>query len=281
MSIALLVNGRSETRVDVADRGFQYGDGVFTTLPVRSARPIFLPLHLARLARDCARLQIPFPGESILEAEARQLCRRHAEGVLKIQITRGPGNRGYRPPAHAQATRVLGLQAGGAATPQWSERGARVRICHHRLGRNPALAGIKHMNRLEQILARAEWDSENVQEGLMLDSAGSLVDGTMSNVFIVHGARLVTPDLSQCGVAGVMRSVILAMAAAERLAVEVRPVAVGELATATEVFLTNSLIGIGPVVALDGRSWPIGPVTRRLSRRVAAQLRVELGEPEK
>ncbi|MGY6213708.1 aminodeoxychorismate lyase [Methylolobus aquaticus] len=273
----LLINGRYGHCIEAADRGFQYGDGVFTTLPVLAGHPIFLPLHLMRLAGDCGRLGIPFPTDSVLEPEVRQLCRVKSHGVLKIQITRGAGPRGYRPTADTQPTRVLSLQEHVSHSCQASEQGVRVRLCRSRLGVNPALAGIKHMNRLEQILARSEWDDALIREGLMLDNAGALIEGTMSNVFLVVGGRLVTPDLSGCGVAGVMRSVVLALAAAEGIGTEVRRVAVDELGAASEVFLTNSLIRIWPVVALDNLAWTVGPVTQRLHRQLEARIRAETG----
>ena len=274
----LLINGRAGHCIEAADRGFQYGDGVFTTLPVVAGLPIFLPLHLMRLAGDCARLGIPFPGASVLEPEVRQLCRMQTDGVLKIQLTRGSGPRGYRPTAAAQPTRVLSLQEYVSHSPLATERGVRVTLCRHRLGLNPALAGIKHMNRLEQILARGEWDDASIQEGLMLDSAGALIEGTMSNLFLVDRGRLVTPDLSECGVAGVMRSVVLALAAAGGIATEVRPVSCDDLVAASEVFLTNSLIRIWPVVALDDQTWTVGPITQRLHRQVEARIQAEAGE---
>lgn len=277
MSVALLINGRSEHRIDVSDRGFQYGDGVFTTLPVRAGRPSFLSLHLARLARDCARLRIRFPGASVLEPEIRQLCRIHPDGVLKIQITRGSGPRGYRPPPEQQPTRVLSLHAGAPAEDRRGQ-GVMIRLCDQRLSRNPALAGVKHTNRLEQILARAEWDDDVYREGLMLDSAGSVIEGTMSNVFLVQGGRLITPDLSHCGVAGVMRSIVLDLASAADIPVVVRPVTRGELATAAEVFLTNSVIRLWPVVALGSQTWPIGPITEQLADWVDARVAAERGE---
>lgn len=277
MTVERLINGRSGHSIPAADRGFQYGDGVFTTLPVRSGRPVFLPLHLARLRTDCARLQIPFPGESVLENEVRQLCRMRAEGVVKIQVTRGSGARGYRLPEPTVPTRVLTLQSVVPPPCAFSEQGVTVRWCTHRLGRNPALAGIKHMNRLEQILARSEWDGGGVQEGLMMDPDDALIEGTMSNVFLLVDDTLVTPDVTQCGVAGVMRSVVLAIARDEGIPVEVRTVTCDELDVAREVFLTNSLIRVWPVVALEGKAWPVGLVARHLLTRIDASIRADIG----
>jgi 4-amino-4-deoxychorismate lyase len=274
----VLINGRSTHVVDSSDRGFQYGDGVFTTLPVRDGHPVFLDLHLQRLSRDCHRLGIPYPGGALIADEARGLCRQESSGVLKIQITRGAGDRGYRPPDKPEPTRVIRFKDTSERAPLASlERGAAVRLCAHRLGRNPALAGMKHMNRLDQIMARSEWCSDSVHEGLMTDMEGLLIEGTMSNVFLVLGNHLVTPDLSQCGVAGVMRSVILTIAGEAQIPTEIRTVTCDELRAADEVFLTNSVIGLCPVVAMADRRWPVGPITRLLCHRVAQRILADIG----
>jgi len=260
----VLVNGQIDNRVEWCDRGFQYGDGVFTTLPICSGRAAFLDRHLARLANDCGRLGIPFRCASEVAAEANQLCRHNPNGVLKIQITRGPGGRGYRPPGQPQPTRVLSVHKGSDYDPSLWLQGVTVRMCSNRLGCNSALAGIKHMNRLEQILARAEWHVETVHEGLMLDQEGFLIEGTMSNVFLARGGRLVTPKLDRCGVAGIMRSLVIETARQEGIAVEERPIPPAELVHAEEVFLTNSNIRVWPVSRLESVPLPIGPLTRRL-----------------
>lgn len=272
MSATVLVNGEPVSRVEVADRGFQYGDGVFTTLPVTRGVPLFLDRHLARLERDCHRLLLPRPEPALLIREVRALCAARPEGVLKIQLTRGVGGRGYRCPEPAIGTRVLAIHPPPDYPPGLSEQGVAARICRTRLGINPALAGIKHMNRLEQILARAEWPLGEVREGLMLDAEGYAVEGTMTNLFLVSNGVLSTPKLDACGVAGVMRGLVMEFAHP----VEERRVALDEVYAADELFLTNSVIGLWPIRRLERRDYPAGPVTRVVNACLASKIQDQL-----
>jgi 4-amino-4-deoxychorismate lyase len=169
-------------------------------------------------------------------------------------------------------TRISLRYAWPPEDPGLAHAGVRVRIAALRLGENPALAGLKHCNRLEQVLARREWTDTGIAEALMFSSAGALVSGTMSNVFMVRDAKLYTPCVDRCGVAGVMRQVVLAAAADAGIAAEERVLDSQELASAQEVFLTNALMGIRPVRELDGRPLPPGPLTRRLQERLAPLL---------
>ncbi len=133
-----------------------------------------------------------------------------------------------------------------------------------RLGCNPGLAGVKHLNRLEQVLARAEWDDPSIVEGLMRDADGHVVEGTMSNLFAVLDGVLLTPELSLCGVRGIMREIVLETAARCGLAPVERKIPTEALLRADEVFLTNSLIGVWPVRRFESEEFPVGDVTRRL-----------------
>jgi 4-amino-4-deoxychorismate lyase len=278
-SASCLVNGEPSRCLDVADRGLNYGDGVFTTLPVRQGFPLFLSRHLARLRADAARLGLPFPGVAVLADEARRLAAGHPESVLKILLTRGVGGRGYRPAEHATGTRVLAAHPLPGHPADLREQGVRARVCRLRLGLNPALAGVKHLNRLEQVLARAEWADEAVREGLLLDYEGFLVEGVASNVFIVSQGRLRTPLLDRCGVAGVMRGLVLDEARAAGLAAEEARLRLAEAFEAEELFMTNSLIGVWPVRALEGRRFAPGPVARLLAGRVDALAALERQAP--
>lgn len=266
--------------MDCADRGLHYGDGVFTTLSVSRGVPLFLDRHLARLQADAARLDIPFPGWPVLAEETRRLGSRQAEGVLKIMLTRGVGGRGYRCPAEpATGTRILSIHPQPNYLPELAETGVAARVCNLRLGINPRLAGVKHLNRLEQVLARAEWNDEAIREGLLLDHEGFLVEGVMSNVFLVREGRLCTPLLDRCGVAGVMRGLVLEAARAAGLEVEETRILPGEAFAAEELFLTNSVIGVWPVCALEGKAFPVGVTTRLLARRIAVLSAEELARP--
>ena len=141
-----------------------------------------------------------------------------------------------------------------------------LRVCKTPLGLNPALAGIKHLNRLEQVMARAEWDDTNIAEGLMLDVAGHVIEGTMSNVFCVRQDTLFTPDLTHCGVEGITRERVLKTAGRNGLEAVVTQLGLADIRQADEVFICNSLIGIWPVRRLAEKSWLPGPITKALKQ---------------
>jgi len=261
---SVLVNGKPVDCVSSLDRGLLFGDGVFETIAVTDGEPCLWSRHLRRLGEGCRCLHLPVPDEVLLRGEAEELLNGHVTGVLKIIVTRGAGGRGYRLPGKTQPTRVLQRHPWPDFPPECADQGVRVRLCTTRLGRNPQLAGIKHLNRLEQVLARREWDDPGIREGLLLDEAGNVIEGTMSNLFAVNGETLVTPDLTRCGVAGIMRTVVLEQADGLGFDVSVRPLQRADVEQSDELFLTNSLIGIWPVISLDKRTWNVGPVTRQL-----------------
>jgi 4-amino-4-deoxychorismate lyase len=260
-----LVNGQSLS-VDPADRGLAYGDGLFETMAARDAQVRRLELHLERLEDGCRRLEIPAPSRSVLERDIDACCPRTGRAVVKIIVTRGPGARGYAPPEPATPTRIVTI----APWPDYPESnyrdGIAMRTCQLRLAENPALAGIKHLCRLEQVLAQLELRGQGVQQGLMLDTGGRVVGGTASNVFIVSGAQLVTPSLARCGIKGVMRRAVLDAARALGVHAEERDVAPDDVSRADEVFVTNALFGIWPVTDVDGRRFARGPTTERLMK---------------
>lgn len=266
--VSTLINGIETLDIDAQDRGFQYGDGLFETLRIRAGRPCLWSLHLARLAHGCGRLGLPMPDEILLRGEADRLCRGEADGVLKIVLTRGSGGRGYRPPENPTPTRLLARFPVPDHPPENRTQGVAVRICDTRLGLNPALAGLKHLNRLEQVLARAEWCDIDIAEGLMQDIEGNIIEGTMSNLFVVQAGILRTPELSCCGVAGVMRARVMAEAGALGIPVDESRLGLHDLTAADELFLTNSVIGIWPVRRLAGRDYAPGPLTTHLAAAV-------------
>lgn len=258
-----LVNGSETAGIAADDRGLQYGDGLFETMAAVGGCIPRLPLHLARLDHGCRRLGIPMPAESQLEDECGHVLEGMGAATVKLTITRGPGPRSYRPTAEPSVTRIV---VSSAARPRGdSLQPAVLRICNARMGLNPLLAGVKHLNRLEQVMACSEWDDPGIDEGLMLSSDGRLVSATAANVFLVEAGRLVTPAIRDCGVAGVMRQVVLAAAVDLGLAVVVEDVQPDRLATADELFVTNAVVGIRPVQEVVGiRRWTAGEVTRRL-----------------
>lgn len=268
MSDACWVNGIPSTSVDVLDRGLHYGDGLFETLSVREGRIALLDYHLQRLTQGCERLSLGMPPVETLQDELRDAATGQGRAVLKLIVTRGAGGRGYGSPQHAVPTRVLLLYPQpDYPTSNWEE-GVRLHVCDTRLGRNPKLAGLKHLNRLEQVLARREWSTAGgVAEGLMLDEAGLVIEGTMSNVFAEFEAGvLTTPALEHCGVAGVMRRHLLEQAHDAGMALRVGDMTLAELLQAREIFICNSVIGVWPVVGVGERRFKAGATTREAQR---------------
>ncbi|AMN46993.1 4-amino-4-deoxychorismate lyase [Steroidobacter denitrificans] len=268
MSAAILIDGQpplEEARaLHASERGFHYGDGVFETALVRDERVRFLDDHLSRLAHGCKSLNIQAPRRAVLQADIARLSTGCAMGILKIIVSRGAGTRGYRPDAHAgEPTRFVAMYP---ALPRAPARPIRLRWCETRLSRNARLAGIKHLNRLEQVLAQAEWRDDRIAEGLMLDTEGELVSGTASNIFLLRDGMLATPDLRFCGVQGVMRAQVIRAAAGLGIAVVEEPLWPHDLEQASEVFVTNAVRGIRPVQALGNLRWSETTVACRLKK---------------
>lgn len=194
------MNGRPSPHIENTDRSFHYGDGLFETLEIIQGKAVFLSEHLARLKLGCQRLKIPYPEESLLLADIETvLASQPAYAVLKIMLTRGSGGRGYRPPDKIDVNRFVALYPSPNYPNHYQIHGIAACFCQLRLGLNPVLAGLKHNNRLEYILARAEWQDE-YQEGLLINFNEQVIEGTMSNLFAVKNNTLYTPDLSLSGV---------------------------------------------------------------------------------
>jgi 4-amino-4-deoxychorismate lyase len=266
------VNGTPEAALSPQDRGLQYGDGLFETMAVREGCIALLERHLARLSRGCERLGIDGVDAGVLRSELQHAAGGSGVGVIKLIVTRGTQGRGYRPLPHTLPTRILTTYPAPEYPVEWARAGVQVRICALRLAEQPQLAGLKHLNRLEQVLARREWSGRVPQEGLMLDTAGRVVGGTMCNVFANLAGKLVTPRVERCGVAGVMREAVLVRAESLGMECQQRDLALDELLEAQEIFLTNALIGIWPVARIEQRQYPVGPVSLQLSALQSASL---------
>jgi len=267
-----LINGLPGDQISVLDRGFQYGDGVFETIALQKGMLLYWDEHLRRLRKGCERLYIPVPDTNLLLQEAQTLCSGVDKGVIKIIISRGIGGRGYQQPDPVKLTRVVSLHS-AKDYPQsnWIE-GVNVIICNSVLGSNRQLAGIKHLNRLEQILARNEWSDENVAEGIMLDNSQNVIEGTCTNVFMVSKGEIITPQLENCGVKGIMRDIVMKLIAAtpscKVSACKVSEIPLSQFLNAEEVFLTNSLIGIWPVKKLQNVALSVGPISQLLWKKL-------------
>ena len=267
----VLLNGTDAQQVSPFDRGLHFGDGLFETIACHRGRPRLLEQHLERLAAGCARLRIDAGDFRALGDEVCELAAGPDRALIKMVVTRGDAvARGYGPGGLEKATRITLRYPWPVESGHPGQDGVRVRICALRLGENPALAGLKHCNRLEQVLARMEWSDARIAEGLLFGRSGQLVSGTMSNVFLVTGPVLRTPRLDLCGVSGVMRRTVMRVATEAGWIVEECALREADLSRADEVFLTNARIGIWPVCELESRPLVPGPVTRRLQQLVEA-----------
>lgn len=261
---AILVNGQPGALVSTEDRGLLYGDGLFETLAVRGGRAVALELHWQRLAAGCLRLGLQCPDSELLADEIATVCNEYANAVAKIIVTRGQGARGYAPSGCDQPLRIVAAYPWPENLAERQRLGIPVTLSAHRLGDQADLAGLKHLARLEQVMAARDLGSGEFTEALVCDTHGRLVEALSSNVFVAVRGRVLTPGLERCGVAGVMRGRVLT--AARKLAI---PAGESELpltvlGSCDEMFLTNSIGGIVPVNCVNQRRLEVGALTQQL-----------------
>jgi 4-amino-4-deoxychorismate lyase len=262
-----LINGSPGDSIGLSDRGLHYGDGLFETIAVRNGSCRFLDMHFQRLTQGCGRLKIPVPDERILQIELQQLSRSFEHAVAKIILTRGEGPRGYRLPDTCTPTRIVGIEQ--TKPQQYQEAGVAVRFCTTLISRNPQFAGLKTLNRLEQVMARAECNDAGIAEGLMFNDREEVICGTMTNVFLASKGILYTPSLKECGVNGIMRQQVIAVAANQGIDVQEASLTKDDLNSADEIFLTNALIGLWPVTTLAGQAIGQGKISGAIRTELA------------
>jgi len=264
------VNGVEGGSVSVDDRGLQYGDGLFETMGATDGRVRRFGQHMARLKEGCCRLGMPTPPVELIGHDCQRAIEGFGAAVVKLTLTRGPGPRGYPPPQEPSLTRIVVSTAQQVSETE-AARQLTLRVCATRLGRNPLLAGIKHLNRLEQVLAGAELRDTGADEGVMLSTDERIVCATAANVFMVRDGQLLTPQISDCGVAGVMREVVLRTAATLDIPVAIGNYMLDDLARADECFLTNAVRGVRPVGRVEGvNNFKANEITQRLREATEA-----------
>ncbi|WP_229148482.1 aminodeoxychorismate lyase [Alcanivorax sp. 1008] len=265
----LTAESEAAALVSSEDRGLAYGDGLFETVRMASGQMPLWPRHRERLASGAARLGIPLPTE-LLEEQIALQCALGGDAVVKITLTRGVGGRGYSAPAEPSPTLLCRRHPLVLPAEDRYRDGLTLGVCDIRLASQPVLAGIKHLNRLEQVLARRQVDAAGWHDGLLLGGSDEPLELTAMNLFARFGASLWTPALSQAGVDGVMRGYVLdTLAPALGLAVQVSAGTLSQLEQADELFACNSVAGILPVRKLALCSWPVGDVTRAMQLRVS------------
>jgi 4-amino-4-deoxychorismate lyase len=267
MTATTWVNGEPAAQLRADDRGLLYGDGLFETLAVRRGHVRHLTLHLARLARGCERLRIAMPARALLAAELQALCAGRERALLRLTLTRGPARaRGYRPTGSELATRIAALHDWPAPV----DLPFRTQLSAVRLACQPLLAGLKHLNRLEQVLAQQAAAAAGVHEALMLDSHGGLVCGSMGNVYVRIRGQWLTPPIIDCGVAGITRQRLLEGAGGAGFSPREEQMGAEGLARAECIAISNVRLGLQVVHWHEGRELGVDPVLARVQEALDA-----------
>lgn len=264
-----MINGVQTEYISVRDRGLQYGDGCFETLRIYDGQPLLLSLHLERLEATCKLLHIQYDTQELNRELTEFLRECETDGVLKIVITRGIGGRGYSSGKNSRSTRIIMYSPLPTDYATKGATGVSIVLANYRLSENAALAGSKHLNRLDQVMASLSL-KDSIDEALCLDQIGNVIEGTKSNLVLVIDKVAITPQLNNAGVRGVMLAYLTQRFADANIAIRSRNVSIENLRGATELFLCNSVIGVWPVCNLlendTVRSWPIGSLTKMAMR---------------
>jgi 4-amino-4-deoxychorismate lyase len=268
LNSSYLINGSLNQSISPFDRGFAYGDGVFRTMVMRNGLPDFWHMHYQKLVADCGAIGIVCPSAELLMSDLQQLFSVDEIAVAKIIVTRGEGNRGYTPPAITAPTRVVIKTSMPDYPEEYFSAGVHLCICDTRLANQAKLAGVKHLNRLENVLARMEWQDANIAngivEGILLDNEANVIECTSANIFARFGDTLMTPALTQCGIAGITRQRILDIAHTLSLKPIIEVFNLNKLYQADEMIVCSSLYGAWQVQSIQDltsviqKSWSVG-----------------------
>ncbi|MEZ8393390.1 aminodeoxychorismate lyase [Vibrio cyclitrophicus] len=265
------VDGESQQTIDILDRSFQYGDGCFTTMLVSDGEIQHFHDHQRRVD-DCLKaLRISALDWDVVNLWLDNALRHIQDNALhnekagiKLHVSRGAGGRGYSTKNIVKPTITITIFDYPSHYSAWQDSGVELGICHQALGLSPLLAGHKHNNRLEQILMKDEMDQANEVDGVVLDISGNVIETTMANLFWLKGQSIYTPQLTQSGVEGVMRKQVLTALNQAKLSVTISDYCLSQLMQADEVFMTNSILGVAPVIRISDTQFNIGTVTRSL-----------------
>lgn len=260
----MIINGVPGILLNANDRGLTYGDGVFRTMLVQKGRINHWQQHYKKLQHDSNVIGIDCPSIHLLANELAHEIQMQAEGVAKIIITRGAASRGYAPPIQPVVTRILNINPFPNYPDSHANSGVRVHVCQIRLGHQARLAGIKHLNRLENVLAAAEWTDIEIAEGILMDEDDQIIEGTRSNLFLVKDGVLYTPDLSLCGVAGLQRERVMEWARQGGVECNVVNLFMDDLLASDEAFFVNSIIGLWPIRELPGFRRNLFPISHQI-----------------
>lgn len=277
MSGLLWINGTRQKTVSAFDRGLAYGDGLFATMRCTKDGVLFLDAHLARLTQSANRLGIEWQSSIELEYLITSLVQQehkafNGDFCLKLLLSRGVGGRGYQPPEKAATTEIISLHSIPTHYRRWQSAGIALQTSHMRLALQTRLAGMKHLNRLEQVLIKAQTLDEGFDDWLVLDTQDTIIESSMANLFLIKNSQVVTPSLHLSGVAGVMREQLIYWFIEAGFNVDIRPVAYTELDQFEQVLLSNSLFGVVGVNRIDQLAFSPSELTQKIIRTLSLSL---------
>ena len=243
----MLVNGKRSQELELSDRGFNFGDGHFTTIKVIAGEPLLLPLHIARLKHACGILAINFEHWDELEATIEYQASIKQQGILKATITRGSGGSGYGTVGCSAANWYLQFRPIPSHYQEWREAGVELTICAYQQTVTPHFAGLKTLNRLDQVMIKQELDKRNANDGLVCSTDGFVIETSMANLFWVKNNVVYTPSIHRSGVDGVMRTHIIELLKSINIRVKEADYSITEIYSAQEVFISNAVMELVPI----------------------------------
>ncbi|SIR09168.1 aminodeoxychorismate lyase apoprotein [Shewanella morhuae] len=263
------VNGVAQANIDPTDRGIAYGDGLFATMRTGAEGVLFFETHQARLTAGAARLGFQWQMSEALQQQLQALAIEYPQHCIKLIVTRGVGGRGYTPPETVKPTEIVSVHTIPSHYIQWQQRGICLKTSSIRLGLQPLLAGVKHLNRLEQVLIKSHPLPQGFDDWLVTDIEDNVIESSMANVFFIKGNCVFTPSLALCGVAGVMREQVMLALLEQNINIECLPVGAERLIEFDSAFITNSILGIVDVLAIDSLTFTRTPITAQLRQTLS------------
>jgi 4-amino-4-deoxychorismate lyase len=254
------VNGVEIDQISTLDRGLAYGDGLFTTAKIVNGNVQMLEQHIERLRQGCERFRISDIDYVSLESQLVKAAKPHNIAVLKVIVTSGDGGRGYSRVGTSQPNVIIKTSEYPEKYDQWKKSGISVSNASIKLGINPLLAGIKHLNRLEQVFLREELDQTLFDDLMVFDLNDMLVETTCANIFWIKQEQLFTPEIKNSGVAGLLRNEIIKYFPSTRVVSDAK-----SIINADSIFITNSVMEIVPVLHYQGKQFDINSVHQFIS----------------
>jgi 4-amino-4-deoxychorismate lyase len=243
-----LVNGIPQSQIDIQNRGLAYGDGLFTTAKILNGKIQYLASHLHRLCLGCEKLGLVVPNKIDLSEQLTTVAQKYSLAVLKVIITAGNGGRGYARSVTSHNDVIIMVHDFPKHYDELAINGVTLGESNQQIGINPMLSGLKHLNRLEQVLLRQELSQSKYDDLIVSNVNGDVIEATSANLFFWHNERLCTPDITNSGVNGIMRLRILQ----SYPDTVIKKVTLADLNNSQAMFICNCVMGVMPVNRYNG-----------------------------